>query len=507
MLRTNELTVSAPPTAAVAANYRLRNTNKVRNVQAYFDVTLNTSFHITNIYNGATLSGAAPVTVFLPNNAYEYGDVALAVDGTQAEVGGDLTVATTGGRTISISLPTDDFTNGSHTISVTDRYGNSDSRTVIFSNTFSSIVVASIFDTVNSDGEGAPTSCQVTANLAAAQSWTETIETTANTPSTVRTFTGSSNVVNVIWDGKSAGGVEVSEDVYTVKFQAGASPAQTRPTTKHKIGDAFLLFQMDDSIFPGVDGPTNFRHYKNSILQKLQPYVTAGHITRPSVIAVRRQSDLVVGGQATKTLSKINAQLRIPLRLFYVNAHGGVHRPMPGEVPQAEHPYFSLGGVTWFSIMNQNQFRPLNMPMIFDLSTIIAPANYGSTGNDPPGIVWIDCCKSAGGNPDGTSTGPPNTSSDDFDFAEVFHSGDLFGIFMGWNGNCINYGAWPPPNDDWTFWRLAMWTNMLNMSYNYTTAFNRTVTDYRAHGYGPMWPYTFTPEYRARITGNGSDNF
>ena len=76
---------------------------------------------------------------------------------------------------------------------------------------------------------------------------------------------------------------------------------------------------------------------------------------------------------------------------------------------------------------------------------------------------------------------------------------------MGWNGYCTNFGAWAPPKDDWTFWRLDMWSQLLNMANNYQTAFNKTVIDYRNKGYG--FPYTETPEYRARITGNGSDNF
>ena len=382
-----------------------------------------------------------------------------------------------------------------------------DSKTVLFSNTVSNVKYDGIFDTVNSDGVGNPTSARVVATLDQTSAWKVLIETTSNSLTTVRTFSGNSNAIDVTWDGKNANGMEVEDDTYFVTFQVGNATKQSKIVSKHKIGDVLLLFQVDKSIFPG-DWKAVYGAYKDSIKQKLQPYLASGAISKISVIAPQSTDELVSGRKTTGMLKSINAELSHPLRIFYVNCHGGIHTPLPGETPQNSHPYFSVHGIIWYSALNENQFFPEGARNLirFDIRDQLAIANYGSSGNDPPGIVWIDSCDSAGGVPHNEMpAGAPGTGNDMWDFGNAFSSGNLFGIFLGWNGYCRNYKADAPPADDWTYWRDDMWSQLLTPSNNYTSAFNKTVRDFRVHGYHSI--YTSTPEYRARIFGNGSDSF
>lgn len=199
----------------------------------------------------------------------------------------------------------------------------------------------------------------------------------------------------------------------------------------------------------------------------------------------------------------INKELGTPLRLFDIDTHGGVHNTANGQ----QYPYFGMGAYGWYSVIDRSASKYVGQ-INFDMGQLVATANYGGDfGNNPPGIVWIDSCGSAGSDPnnDQVPAGDPNTGIDAFGFANNFQSGNYFGIYLGWSGFASGYGGYAPPADDWTFWRLDMWSQLLNQANNYQTAFNNTVRDYRVHGY--HFGYTATPEYRARITGNGSDNF
>lgn len=494
------------------------------------------SLTIQNVSQGSTVSGELLVTVQLPDNSYNhpysYGDVRLSVDGAVVGYGGDLQFQTSAGPAVNISLPTDSFANGTHTLTASDATGfaTSDTKTTTFTNDIYSIEEDDIFDPTSSGGgqagDGVPTGEHIKARLRYSRYWRVAIKTTTDTPTTVRSWSGNSDTIDITWDGKrdiTSGSTDVEDDTYEVVItvlgaitnvaQGSSAPGSSgssstsRIATKHSIGDVLLMFDTDKSIFPG--GIASYRTYKNSILRKLSPYIGSS-INKPTVLAIPTGAILSRGGFSGSGASRINAALRRPLRLFYVVCHGGSHIPINSlgfmQPASTHNPYFVLGGVTWYAhpIDDPNQ-HAVPTPFIYNMRDMVAPAGYGATGNNPPGIVWIDSCDSATGTVE--PFGAPNTGSDNFSFGEAFHSGDLFGIFLGWNGYSVNYGAYAPPNDDWTFWRETMWTHLLNTSNNYTKAFNNTVRDYRVHGYGSIFPYTGTPEYRARIFGNGSDAF
>ena len=470
-----------------------------------------TAISITNVNNGDVLSGEMVVNVMLLPGTYQYGDITLAVDGTQADAAGDLSTTTASGVAVSMTLATDEYTNGIHTLTVSDGV-NSASYNVTFSNDVSNISVDGIFDpsgSLTSDGVGTTAQFSGTASGA----WEVDIVATDGSNATIRSFTGS-NAISVIWDGTDNNGNPVPDDSYTVSFSttAAASPhlgggsGHKKPTSKQTLGDALLIFANDRTIFPG--GYQTLVDYKNSVVQKLKPHlVPAGTINKISSLIIDPRTLKVPtpknGNTNDPRVNFINHELSIPLRVFYVDTHGGEHQVMGGP----QYPYFSIGAYGWYSAIDANSpLRARGTVATFDVSGLTASANYGGDfGNDPPGIVWIDSCNSAGGNSDGTSDSDPNTNGDSFQFANDFQSGNYFGVFLGWNGFTVNYGAYAPPNDDWTFWRLDMWTQLLNSSQNYTSAFNRVVTDYGYHGI--HFPYTASPQYRARITGNGSDNF
>ena len=133
---------------------------------------------------------------------------------------------------------------------------------------------------------------------------------------------------------------------------------------------------------------------------------------------------------------------RSRLQLFYVNSHGG----------NEPRPFFGIGPYTWYSTTRGHS--DLRGRVSFDLSELTRNVGYGSSV-DPPALVWIDSCRSAGGTPDG------GIGADDYAFASaVFKSGSLeYGVFVGWNGSSLMYGALAPPEDCWTFWRRQFWIN------------------------------------------------
>ena len=183
-------------------------------------------------------------------------------------------------------------------------------------------------------------------------------------------------------------------------------------------------------------------------------------------------------------VKRINNHFRIRLQLFYVNSHGG-------SLPR---PFFGIGPYTWYSTISGGGVRGL---VSFDLSVLTRSVGYGNWV-DPPALVWIDSCKSAGGSIDGT------IGADDFAFqSAVFKSGSLqYGAFLGWNGNCYNYGAYAPPDDCWTFWRRQFWIEATS-GRNFGTCLSRTNTLTRNRGFG-FWSYGFRPNERNRMVGEFS---
>jgi len=474
------------------------------------NLTVNSALRAVNLNNGDTLSGEFLLNVIGPANAnYKDGDLTLQIDGNYAGTTGDTQSSTADGNVVSFSIATDEYANGNHTIFISDGI-NTVTYQVVFINDISNITYDDLFDSSGSmSGDGIGTSSTITATTSG--SWTVNVQTTDGAATTIRSYSGMGNI-NVVWDGKDANGNEVDDDAYTVSLSSAQSQAATPPAThqkatnKQNLGDALLVFNGDKTIFPA--GYNTCIDYKNSIVQKLKPYKTNGSIRKIVPIIISNVSLLKVpspkyGNKIDPIITLINKELSTPLRLFYIDTHGGVHITSGGQ----QYPYFDLGSYGWYSTIDPSSQKFVGL-INFDMGQLVAPANYGGDfGNNPPGIVWIDSCGSAGSDPNNPQlpAGDPNTGVDAFGFANDFQSGNYFGIFLGWSGYATPYGSYAPPMDDWTFWRLDMWSQLLNPSNNYQTAFNHTVRDYRTHGY--HFPYNNTPEYRARITGNGSDNF
>ena len=165
-----------------------------------------------------------------------------------------------------------------------------------------------------------------------------------------------------------------------------------------------------------------------------------------------------------------------------MNSHGG----------NEPRPFFGIGPYTWYSTTRGHS--DLRGRVSFDLSELTRNVGYGSSV-DPPALVWIDSCRSAGGTPDG------GIGADDYAFASaVFKSGSLeYGVFVGWNGSSLMYGALAPPEDCWTFWRRQFWIEITS-GRNFGTAFSNANTFTRNRGCGQI-PREERPERRSRMHG------
>lgn len=431
------------------------------------------AFGFLNVSNGSTLSGEITLYVSMASRAYssEVNPVSFFVDGVQYDSGGDLQQNSgNAGANTSFVLATDALANGPHTLTVQDTNGNTASVNVTFSNVLYNISIPNMFDT--SGGDGLPASAAITASLTSAQPWTVSIVTVDSANSVIQSFSGNSASINVSWNGKNSQGVEVDDDAYEVDISYGGSQSGSISSlkvsphgaaqpiirrnllSKNKIGDCFVFFDQD--AFPSGygDGFGNMIAYLKAIKADLAPSKGVVWNKFSFVIHATKQPRWT-----PSEIQRIDSHFRTPLTVFYVDAHGG-----PG----------TYGGVQFFSGAHywESNAHPYNDTANHSIMPALTQsANYGVA--NPPALVFIDSCDSAGENP----------NNGDLSFANDFDIGDGPSGFVGWGGYAPTYGQKGPPYDDWTFWRLDLWAQFTNYNITYDTAYSHLLRDYNTHGH------------------------
>ncbi len=180
-----------------------------------------------NIKDGQTLSGEVLVRIRLTSPADEYGSVTLSVDRAYAGMGGDREGVSAADPFTVISLPTDEFRNGWHLLSV-NAGRQAAHRRVKFSNDIHSISVDGLVDPESPGRRNdPPRRAHITAELAHARPWAVRIESTTDHPSAVRVYRGIGQKIDVRWDCKDGAGRVVPDDSYTVLLRAGEAPPHT----------------------------------------------------------------------------------------------------------------------------------------------------------------------------------------------------------------------------------------------------------------------------------------
>ena len=170
-------------------------------------------FTISNVKNNDVLPNEILVEVST-SNTYTYGDVTLMVDGTEVAWGGSSTIFGRLGP-VQLDIATDTFANGTHLLTARDILGNTDTRMVTFRNQFENTSVDAIFD-VTPGVKDVPSTCTISSTLARSQPWTVRIETDDPVPVTLRTYSGNSAAIHVVWDGKDARGKDVPNEPHAV---------------------------------------------------------------------------------------------------------------------------------------------------------------------------------------------------------------------------------------------------------------------------------------------------
>lgn len=443
----------------------------------------NDAFKIVGLVSGQILSSEFAVRLQVPFHNYQYTDIVLTVDNQPVDWAGDIPPSPYGTPETLLTVPTDDFANGIHTLSARDIYGHLTRVEVIFQNNIFNIEVDPLFERFSGDPM-IPSSCHIRATLAQPSDWEVKIFSADTSPILVKSFNGFGSTIDVVWDGLTGSGVEVEDGVYEVVFTLNGIPQQQKKrTNKNRRGEVFILLETDTSIFPG--GESSWKEYLQFIKDRLRPL--GPPYNNPSIIAINSREISKPSIQNSPVVKRINDHFRSRLQLFYVDSHGG----------NEPRPFFGIGPYTWYStVSGSGRIRGIAYYSLRDLTRNVG---YGSW-TDPPALVWIDACKSAGSSLDG------NIGTDDYAFAtEAFMSGELgYGVFLGWNGNAVNYGAWAPPDDCWTFWRRQFWIEITS-GRNFGTALSNTDTRTRNRGFG-QFPLGFRPNDRRRMFGEPSSS-
>ena len=453
---------------------------------------------ITNIANGATLSGEVQVVVSFTGFNPVSGMRLQLDDEYVSRSFPDQVVS--GPGLVYFSLPTDSYSNGSHTFRVADSSGRSDVRTVVFSNVVSNFAYTDTFNVTTAGGsDDISNNCVVSGNLDVSQPWTVTVQTWDDTPVVLRTYSGNSSSINVTWDGNDSNGAEVDDGIYDIIVQAPdgllsplvQTPPQHHMVNKLRMSNCLLMIQTDNTIFPGdktlpssPSGPVAAAKYINLIVSKLKPYVGVD-FTAISIVTVTDKTKPYYKDPKTKTTTRSNSLKTVlgflshRLSLLYIQCHGN----------KAPRPFFDFGGVTYYSKISAG--GPAQGDYVVNMPDLVAGVNYGGNA-DPPALVWIDACNSAGGNVDGS----PEQNRDD-QFAQAFQSGaNGYGTFLGWDGYVKCYSQ----HTCFDYYRDQIWTQ-IGAGYNFLTAFNRADSN-TENVYG-LGPYTgeASPTYRISSFG------
>ncbi len=245
------------------------------------EVDTNDAFNIVNLQSGQAVEGEVSVRLELPFRFYEYTDIMMSVDNQPVDWAGDI-ISPFGRPEVLMTIPTDEFANGIHTVTVSDIYNHSRSIVLNFQNRVFNVYVEPIFEPFSQDSE-MPSSCRIRADFAQQHSWEVRILTIDNPPFVVNSFSGTGSSIDIVWDGRNLQGIEVEDGVYEIEFIIdGIQLQQKKKTNKNRGGEVFILLETDSSIFPG--GEPSWKEYLRFIKDRLRPL--GNPYDQPSVIAI-----------------------------------------------------------------------------------------------------------------------------------------------------------------------------------------------------------------------------
>ena len=455
------------------------------------------AFRILGINNGDTISGDVSVAV----NAYsETGLLIFAVDGVN--IGTHNITANSKPNTADFSLETAAYSNGTHILTVSDPYGNTDTRTVAFSNALSNVNYNPMFDNTAGVTDIANT-CHITGAFSTPQAWTVSITDDSNNP--IKSFSGSGASVNVTWDGTNANGQSVPGDDYLVTItgsrtstqavsgtglspQAVSTASKTFLVNKDNYADSIILLdpntfgtygQYGDSPAVHLSKAIAFKHFLHAELDR---YV-GSDFNYPILVSIIGDNDFK---HDPKLVSRINNKFRRPSLFVYVAAHGDYHDPRSFfagiqlySLTPVVHPFFTLGSYNWYSAFSSGQKTTFQD---IDVSALTAGAGYDRTDNGP--LVWIDTCFSTAG---GNKNSPDYQSSGDslYGFNPVdYQWATDFGIDYYGDGGGIYFGSITVVPDqyiqpdrlgsDWSYWRQNFLDFICAGENNFQTALRRS---------------------------------
>lgn len=204
---------------------------------------------VVNLFSGQTLSGEATIRLRVPFTNYQYTDIVLSVDGQPADWAGDIPALPHRVPEALLTVHTDEYANGTHTITVYDVYGHSRTVEVSFQNAVSEIEVDPLFEYQSSDSS-IPSSCRIRATLSQPSNWEVRILSVDPDPVLIRSFSGFGSAIDVEWDGLTSSGTEAEDGVYEILFVVGNSSIQhKKKTNKSRRSEGFILRETDSSIF------------------------------------------------------------------------------------------------------------------------------------------------------------------------------------------------------------------------------------------------------------------
>jgi hypothetical protein len=397
--------------------------------------------------NGSVLQGEVKLGVSLPFPNYRYGQITLRIDGTEWDFAGDILLENP--LRVEFLIPTELFTNGNKLIEVRDTYGHITSGIFMFNNQIHDLYVSPYFSPIENRN------CEIQARMVSSQPWrVEIWGTDTEEGQLIRSYSGFGSTISVRFDGRDSSGNLIEDDVYEVRIYANNQLVYRKLTSKMSIGEAFIL--LDKSVFP-CSPPHDSVSYKRYIRSRLSRLYGISFnrwsffITDPMSLLKDFRINAQRGTISQSAWYRINAHFYQRLHVFYVCSHG--------EIDPVGGPYFAIGVFTWYS-------RPIPArPFAVSITDYTQYVGYGNFV-DPPGLVWIDSCWSAGKN-----------GVDDFSFATAFASGTLgYGVFVGWNGleppgSVLMYGQCSSCR--WTRWREQFWFQV-TVPNNFQTSLMRT---------------------------------
>jgi hypothetical protein len=396
--------------------------------------------------DGSVFQGEVRLGVLLPFSNYRYRQIILSINGENWDLAGDLLLQSP--TRVEFLIHTDMFTNGNNLIEVRDVYGHVASGIFGLDNQIYDVYVFSYFSPTENQH------CEIRARMASSQPWrVEIWSTDTEEGRLLRTYSGSGTTISVLFDGRDSSGNMIEDDVYEVRIYNSNQLISKKLNSKMRIGEAFILLCRTTFPCSPPHDPISYKRYIRSRLSRL--YGTSFNswsffITDGMSLLRDYRVNAARGTLSRSAWYRINAHFYQILNVFYVNSHG--------EIDPIGDPYFGIGVFTWYS----RNIPP--MPFAVSIRDYTRHVGYGNFV-DPPGLVWIDSCWSAGKN-----------GVDDLSFGEAFASGALgYGVFVGWNGfeppgSVRMYGTCSSCR--WTRWREHFWFE-ITVPNNFQTSLMR----------------------------------